>query len=114
MSDSGDSPGPESSILGKRARNDNTNQGNAADDIEPAAKKLTMDDDSDDDDVGPMPMPADAPGATKKKRKGQQRVLSLVKCLLTSEYTQSSHMSAYISNTSRTQTNTTSRSCTVM
>jgi len=71
MSDSGDSPGTESSILGKRARNDNTNQGNAADDIEPAAKKLTVDDDSDDDDVGPMPMPADAPGTTKKKRKGR-------------------------------------------
>ncbi|KAF8158121.1 peptidyl-prolyl cis-trans isomerase [Crassisporium funariophilum] len=59
----------DASVLGKRGRNDPGHAENGAQDVEPATKKVTIEEESDDDDVGPMPMPADAPVAAKKKRK---------------------------------------------
>jgi len=59
-------------VLGKRARNNDEEHQNAADDSEPSSKKSMAEDmEESDDDVGPMPMPADGMGVTKKKRKGE-------------------------------------------
>ncbi|KAI6030857.1 hypothetical protein F5J12DRAFT_762754 [Pisolithus orientalis] len=56
----------DSSVLGKRER-DEDEQNGMSDEIGPPPADVNQDES--DEDVGPMPMPAGAPGTTKKKRK---------------------------------------------
>ena len=63
MSDSPDAP--DASVLGKRVRNEASQNDNV---LQAYNINSTVEDDSDDNDVGPMPMPAQAPAAKKKRR----------------------------------------------